>query len=394
VYGERGTTPRVGEEEDEEDEDLEKEDKEEKEEEEEEEKEEEPVARIEGRPTISQIKKMYPDIFKKIPYLREMYFSDEKFRQHIADPEQAEEFAEKASNFDRLESSVMSGDPSVLLTEINESSPAVLKKMAGNFLPTIRKIDPNLYTEVTIPIIEELLYHAARYAEARGENGKNLLRSAEWISDFVFQNGGQIPDLKTRDTEKHPAEIELEKERQRYAESTRSEATKEINSKIDRSLDAMAREGLGDELNNFAKSAVIDRTLSEFINSIKNDRAFQMRLGTLWKAARAASFSEVSKEQIASAYIQRARQVLRGIRAKYVQEALGNRRRLKTGQEKQETTEEEKAPRKRSFESHGRSGKSGSRRETVLDSSKIDYSRTSDEDILSGDPARVKLKGR
>jgi hypothetical protein len=153
------------------------------------------------------------------------------------------------------------------------------------------------------------------------------------------------------------------------------------------------------------KSAVIDKTLGEFINSLKGDKAFQVRINGLWKTARAANFSEASKKQIVEAYTARARQTIRSLRARFVQEAGGrNKATLKKGnisaktekseEKREEQREDREKPRKRNFDSHGRSGKTGSGRESVLDSSKIDYSRTSDEDILSGDRSRIKLKGR
>ena len=409
--GERDTSRRIPKKEEEDDEEEgdekgEDTDDEEDEEKDEESDEEEAPRRIEGRPTIQQVKKLYPDLFKKIPYFRDMYFSDEKFRQHIADPEQAEEFVTKASHFDRLEGSLMRGDPEVLLTELKEGSGEAFKKVVNNFLPSLRKLDPSLYTELTLPVIEELLYHAGEYAKARGESpeGKNLMRSAEWLADFVFQNGGKIPDIKGRGKgEKHPAEIELERERERRNTELRTAAVTDVNGRIDKSLEGMVREGLGDGLNNFAKSAVIDRTLTEFINTLKGDKAFQMKLDSLWKAARAAGFSEAAKAQISNAYVMKGRQMIRAIRSKYVAEAQGGKRRfVKREDGKEETTEKkqerekdsEDRPRKRNFDAHGRSARIGTRRDTVLDSRKIDYSRTSDDDILSGDPARVKLKGQ
>lgn len=362
------------------------------------------VKRVEGRPTLKQIKDIYPDIFKRIPYMREMYFADEKFRQVIADPEQAQVFVEKAGHFDRLETTLMQGDPTVLLEELGEGNRDAFQKVATNFLPTLRKIDANLYTELTLPIIKELLYHANEYGKARGDNGKNLVRSAEWLADFVFQNGGKIPDIKTEAGEaKHPAEIELQKLKDQQNKDAYRGATTDVNTRIDKSLEAMVRDGLGAGLNNFAKTAVIDRTLNEFISTLKSDRPFQLKLETLWKAAKNAGFTEAAKAQIADAYVQKGRQILRGIRSKYVTEALGGKRKIQRpegeeredkGQKVEKNQDRDTKPRKRNFDSHGSSGRSGTRREAVLDSRKIDYSRTSDEDILSNDPGRIKLKGK
>jgi hypothetical protein len=391
----------------EEEEDEEEEEVEEKaeEEEDEEEKEKEPE-RIEGKPTVSQLKKAYPDIFKRFPYLRDMYFSHEKFSQHIADPEMVPELIEKSSNFDRLESSLMTGDPGLLLDEIKEGNPEAFKKVASNFLPTLRKMDQNLYIDLTLPILQEAIYHMVEYGKSRGEAGKNYVRSAEWTADFLFGKP-EIPDLSKRmnGQEKHPAEIQLEKEREARQREEFTRATSDVNSSIDKSLEAMVRDGLDDSLTPFVKSAVIDKTLGEFINSLKGDKAFQVRINGLWKTARAANFSEASKKQIVEAYTARARQTIRSLRARFVQEAGGrNKATLKKGnisaktdkseEKREEQREDREKPRKRNFDSHGRSGKTGSGRESVLDSSKIDYSRTSDEDILSGDRSRIKLKGR
>src|SRR5215831_20038409 len=226
--------------------------------------EEEPeIERFEGKPTFKQLKEAYPDISKRFPGMRDVYFRESEFSKHFADPEQAEDAAAKAETFDALEGTLMEGDPRLLFTQLSENNPAAFKKLVPNILPEIRKMSTEMYLEVTIPVIDELLYRAAEHArKIGGQQGQNLLRSAGWLADFVHANGGEIPDI-TKSESRHPAEVQLEKERERHANIELNRALTDVNNRIDRSIRASIMQGINPKLTPYERDRVIERVLDD-----------------------------------------------------------------------------------------------------------------------------------
>lgn len=336
--------------------------------------------RVEGRPTPKQLKA----VFKQFPGMREIYFKEGEYSKLFADPEQAQEASTKAQYFDRIEASVAAGDPKVFLTELTEN-PKVYAPYIKNFLPALRSVDERAYLDITEPIIAELLYHATEYGKKH--NNMNMVKSAKWIADYVYANGGEIPDIGKK-TEKHPAELELERLRAETARGTQDAAQKDVNGQIETSLVGFLSAGMDSRLSPIEKKYIVDQSLNELITVLSKDSLFGQKMRGLWKRAATSGFSQQSKATITGAHVARAKLALKDIRDRLTEEALKGRRRPKP--EDDETPK----PKKRSFNSQGRGGGSG-RRESVLDSSKIDYSRTSDQDILAdqgGD--RIKVKGK
>lgn len=388
-------------------------DDEEGDEEEEPEEEEEPDAegdgkkvRVEGKPTIEDIKKIAGnDVFKYLPGLRGMVFEHKAMFDVFSDVETAKEASEKAGYFDEIKSSLEQGDPRTLLTELKADEHA-FKQVATNFLPTLRELDPNLYIDLTLPIIEELLFRAGERAKSQGLGydpttkkplpGQNLKLSAEWIADFVFGKP-EIPDIAKRQSqEKHPAEIQLEKERRERDEGTRRSFSADVNRDVDKSLRGMITENLDPRLSKFERTAVIERVLDELAQQVNKDQPFVTKIKGLWGRAKTARYSAQSKDAIVAAHTSRAKAVVKDIRNRIVQEALGPRARQRVNghQQASQDGQRNQQPRKRQFGSHGRPGVTR-QRVAVPDSSKIDWARTSDADILAdkgGD--RIKLKGQ
>lgn len=380
-----------GEESDEEDDEG---DEDENEEEEGTETEEEKAARlaaeaakpkIEGRPTFAQLKKEFPDLVKQVPGIRDIMFREANFSKHFSDPEQAADAAVKAGFYEDLEASLVGEtSPDLLFKELSQNNPNAFKLLSANLLPGLRKVDNNLYIEAVTPAIEELLYHALKRGETT--NNKNLINSAKHIADF-FQGSPEIKDI-TKRADKHPAEIELEKEREKTDQREQGRALQNVNGRIDRSLRGMIVEDLPKDMTAFVKNAVTEKILDKILETASKDSAFGLKQRQLWRKARVAGYSEQTLASIHSAHVARARSVIREIKAEVLKEAGVKAKKKLARQANQQQ------PRKRQFDTGGQPG-GPSRRAPVLDSSKIDYRSTSDLDILNDNGGdRIKLKGR
>jgi hypothetical protein len=364
------------EDEDEEEEKEEKRVKKEKEEDEEEEEEEEtePERDESGRPTIKAIKSKYPDIFKTFPELKRSYFVLPRYEQIFADPDQAQEAAEKAREFDELEGSLVGkADPSSLIQILAENNPRALKKIISNFSDAVRGNFEEGYIELARPILEELVYTAFQHGTKIGD--KNLILSARHMANFVWSNGGEIPDISKRTkTEPSEAERQLEVERNRNAQTHFINAARDIMPKAEEALTGFIMQNLKG-LTRFERQAIIKETMQQVNKKLEQDKSLQTSLGHLWTRAKAEDYSDASKERVKNAWLSRAKAVAIPIRNKLREEALGAR------SDKSSKLSDDRKEGKRTFPSHG--GREARNRPKVLDPSKIDWSKTSDMDILN-----------
>ena len=375
------------EEEEEEEEDEDKKKKKKDGEEDEEDEEDNQDETVKGRPTIKQLKDA--GVLKKFPGMREIYFRDNKMSQIFTDPDEANEALEKAQEYDNIESKMLEGDPSPILEGLHKHNPAAFKMVAENFLEKVRGLDRNVYIEATEPVIVELLNQAVTYGTKQKNN--NLVLAAKHISNFVYANGGEIPKVKGAG-ERHPAEIELENKRKEDDQRDMDVALNDVNERLGRKLTEYASEKLPKELSKFERRSIIRETLDDLSDKLRTDQSFQLRMRNLWRKAGISRYSEGSKVAITNAHTTRARSLIRDIRNKKIEEALGT---LPKGKKGERGDEDKRKSRKRNIGSSGRRGVSSGRKSGgYVDPDKIDYANTSDDDILSGDSDRIRLKGQ
>jgi hypothetical protein len=132
----------------------EEEDEEEVEEEDEEEKEDEKLPSKYHRPIFSEIKKEFPDFFKKFPDLRETYFRESKYSTIFPTVEDAEEALAKTEAFDAIDSDLRKGSTKALFDTIFQIDQEAGMKVVENFLPQIYQKSPDLYYGIVSPLIE------------------------------------------------------------------------------------------------------------------------------------------------------------------------------------------------------------------------------------------------
>lgn len=348
--------------------------------------EEEPELDAQGRPTVKAIKAaLGKDVFKKFPYLKTAFFEIGKYKEVFADVQDAQNAASKAADYDVLDASIVGrGDPKILLQALHENNPKSLTKLAENFGPALRELDQDTYLKLTQPIIEDLLYFMTKVGEKKGE--KNLVYAARHAANFVFSNGGEIPDI-TKRGKSGPSEEEtqLQRDREAFDTTRHRDALTDIAGRASAALDRVIDHKL-DKLTAFEKKAVIKDTQAAVNNALNADTAFQSKIKNLWAQAKRDSYSAASKKRIEDAWLLRAREVAPGIRAKLRQEALSARTPGKGDSNKNNG-------KKRSFPTSGGQSTRGDGRR-VLDPSKIDYRKTTDADILSDDPKRVTYRNR
>jgi hypothetical protein len=147
-------------------------------------------------------------------------------------------------------------------------------------------------------------------------------------------------------------------------------------SNLDRHLDKLVNEGLNIE-NEFLRDTLVEKIKNEIEKQVSNDTMHMRRMQSLWLKAEENDFDNRSLSRIINAYLERARPIVNPIRNRFKAQLSG-----KATQDKSEDVKMVK----------GKSGKisgDGKINMKLVDPRKIDYSQTSDDDILSG---KIKLR--
>jgi hypothetical protein len=342
-----------------------------------------------ARPPIKAIKEKYPNFFKEFPQLKSAFFQYPQYAEIFPDIDSAREAVDKAAEFDNLEATLVhNGDAKFLLNTLQENNPKALKRIVGGLASAVREVDSQAYVDLSTPIIEELLYHAAAHGSKIGN--KNLTLAARHLANFVFANGGDIPDISKRDNrEKGPseAEVQLNEERAIHAQEKFDTAIDDLVKSINPDVNVILNHKL-DGLTSFERKQIIKESRIEIDRILQNDRGFQQQIRNLWKRAAEHNYSNESKSRIKRAWLDRAKLVAPSVRNRLKQEALVAKKAPGARTSKEEG---ENKPRikfkvdtqKRSFPERGGKTPSGQgQQRRVLDPKKIDWRKTSDRDIL------------
>ena len=198
-------------------------------------------------------------------------------------------------------------------------------------------------------------------------NNKSLFYAVQHLSNFIHDDP-EIPDDRAKDPELEGERNKLEEERQRFrvekVKEFKVETYKDTEGAI---LNAIER-GLDPEkvLSEKQRSAVIRDTFDEIDNIIRKDERFLSTVRSMFKSAEQSGLNRDASAKIRLAYLARVKPLLSPVRQKVVAEYLPK------GSQKQ-------ANGKR----HIPSGGEGKSAPGKLDAKKIDFSKTSDMDILN-----------
>ena len=345
-----------------------------KEDKKEEELDEEQKDFIKTRPSFKEVTAKYPNLFKDFPDLRQMYFREQKYTElfpSVEDAEEAAETVEKFNSFDEMVSEGTIEKCSDFLSTIKDNDTDIYGKFVENFLPALAKTSPDDHFRVLMPVTKNLI--EAVYSEGRrigGDVGKNLMNSALHFSNYYFGetdlNKVKVPER----SEKNPEREKLDQERAEFEKAQYDAALGSVESNIHGRLDSEIKKGLDNVSPGMAK-ILAKEIKSELDASVVKDATHMARMKSLWKKASQYGYTKEWTDKIVSAYLSRARQILPELRNKIVSEALSDKKR-------QADADLEKSDKpRRDISSEGRQ-----RFGTTNDPKKVDWSKTSDRDLL------------
>jgi hypothetical protein len=342
---------------------------------------------FEGRPTLTDLKKTYPGIFKKYPELREVLFREQELSKHFGTVEEAADAASKASNFDLLEAGLLAGDPSLIIQQLGENAPEAVAKLADNFLPKLLAHSQDLYLRATVPVIEQFMFTAYEHGKASGD--ANLMKSMQHAAKFFFGKP-DIPDPRRRMGEggPHPAEKRLEEERKNWQQTRFTEASGEVSSAIDSELEVDILKGLDPDkkLSERQRQSLITEIKSEIDAQLGKDEAFKRQMKALWSRAAAADYPRDQRASIKSAFLARAKALVPSVRTRLRAEWFGEKD-ANSGKPSDKNKQGQQS-KKRTLPDSGRAAGGGPKRPPSA--KEVDFTKTSDLDLIEGRYARRK----
>jgi hypothetical protein len=364
-----------------EEEEKEEEVKEETEEELEEEKEEEPDEtkdQVKARPPFKKILQEFPTLFKKFPDLREMYFREQEYTKAFPTVEDAKEAVEKNERFDTFDELVSAGTPektAEFLAAVKESDKDIHDNFVRAFLPALSKHDPDAYFEVLTPISQNLIRDVYNAGVRLGN--KDLMNSALHFAQYYFDDKDIATGKKSvpvRSSELSPEKEKFEQEKEEFYSKQFETAQNSVESDLSSKLGREISRGLETDFNEFMVKTLTKEIKIELDEAITKDPNHMARMKSFWKQARTNGFSKESLGRISSAYLSRARQLLPEIKNRIRSEALSDKK-AKADKDLKKSNDNTS---RREITSGGQQ-RFGTK---VTDPKKIDYSKTSDKDIL------------
>ena len=319
---------------------------------------------------LKAIEKAFPGIFKKYPTLKSTIWREQKFTEFFPTVEQARDAYKQSQAFSNFEQEIMAGQSQNLLQNVRQVDERAFQRFSNSFLGSLQKIDPDTFNSVVGPVILRVVQNV--YATGKQHNNEDLTLSAQHISRFLFgdHNVDQIRPPEQQRNEISEEEQRIQHERQKFFGERRNTVLSEVVEQTDSVLKRDIDKGLGDGINEFTKSALSDKILKRVNEVLSSDERHMAAMRSMWEKAERAGFSAEWRNRIRNYYLSRAKAILPSIRAKAKSEASRRpgavpKNQIPTGRA-----------------SSGITGK------VPLSAKHIDYSKTSDMDILNGKVTR------
>jgi len=275
-----------------------------------------------GRISFSEIKKDFPNLFKKYPQLQANYFKAEKYEEIFPTIEDATFSSKKAELFDIFDAQVSQGDFTEALNAVHRTNPQALETTADTILPHLYSINPQLYVRAVQPILKQLLGTAMQQAERSKDD--NLKNAALVFQNLIWGKGGVPPEIQ-RQTKPDPEKLALQEQRNNLLYQTASSYEIDAKESAHKHLTKLVEDGIDPEnkLTQFTKTKLIEQVVEDLNTRLANDPATQTHMQALWKKAAMSGFPAEMKPIIIRAFLGRAKTILPAIRQKRKTEAFG-----------------------------------------------------------------------
>jgi len=344
----------------------------------EEEEQEEPKETLapHERPSLAQIRAKYPDFLKDFPVFKDIIYREKEYTEIFPTIADAKEAGENNEAFELIRSDVFTGDGSKFLSALKQENG--LERFSSKFLPTLFEIDKEAHWNAIAPVLQNVVRH---FFNETDENDQNAARR---LSKFLFGTAEVAEGKKNAVKEVKEEVKKVDEEESNWRNERYNDFRVNTLSNIH---DSLVTDIVGDKdklidpdkvMSDFIKESIRDKVIVEVRKVLEKDPSHMRYMSTLWSKAEKNGYTSADKSSITSAFLARARQVVPSIRRRLVAEALGTS--AKISSKKIEIVENGQA--RRDVGSSGRPASNG--KVVVHDPKNIDYSKTSELDIING----------
>ena len=323
------------------------------------------------RPTYTDIKKEYPEFFKKFPALRDMLYREAQYSELFPSIADAKEVAENNEVFNSLRQDILEGDGKQFVESLKDSKS--LDSFAKKFLTNLSQTDQNLHWQVISPVLQNVVRSV--YNAGKKTGNENLLNAAEWVSDYLFDNTGIASGVASLPEEKKEDDT-LKRDREAFENQKfndfRISTAETVYNESKRELLLAFK----DVKNPVIKDALVQKALNNLDSAITADKLHMASLASLWKKVPQSKYSSEIKTRIISASLARVKSLIPSLSRRLMAEAqILPASEIKRRQEVKEKQLSRREP--------GGSGKAPDNRPKMLNPKSVDFKRTSDLDILN-----------
>jgi len=323
------------------------------------------------------VKKLAPELFKKIPGLREALERDKAFGEVFSTVEEAKDAHKNSGFLSAMYNDIASGDvdrTANFIKAVKNTSAEAFEDFSHTILESIGKVDPQLYGEVMLKPMKRAIM--AMYSDALKSGNRNLAAVAIHAHNYWFDTQDIKAPLEERKKATKTKEQEAwEKEKQEYEGTKAQEFRGGITEVVNHSMKlSITKELDGIKMDDYQKRNIIRDIFAGVDEVLGTDKRYLGGIQSLFDQAKSSKYSPDWKSRIVKAYLQRARQALPAIRNKVLKEAG-----IKV-KDSQKSEPRRLVP----------AGLGGNKGEDKIDFSRVDRSRTTDMDILNGKPKYIK----
>lgn len=324
------------------------------------------------------VKKLAPDLFKKIPGLRDALERDKEFGEIFSTPEEAKVAAKNSGFLASMYNDIASGDierTGNFLKAIKNTNEEAFEDFSHTILDSIGKLSPQLYGEILLKPMKRALM--SMYSDALKTENKNLAAVAIHAHNYWFDTQDIKAPLEDRKKATKTKEQETwEKEKEEFETTRMADFKSGITEVVNHSMKlSITKELDGLKLDDYQRRNIIRDIFLGVDEVLGSDKRYLGGINSLFDQARSSKYSADWKTRIVKAYLQRARQALPAIRNRILREAG-----IKSSNNTQKSESRRLVP----------AGLGGSKSEEKIDFSRIDRSRTTDMDILNDRPKYIK----
>lgn len=318
--------------------------------------------------SYGQIKKEFPDLFKKYPRIKDDLFAATAFRQIFPSVDDAKEAHGKVEVFDEIDNGVTNGDFAPLVSALAGDT---RKSFAKNILPTLHKLDKELFGAAVQPVLQNIIFNAFKEATANGD--KNAINASRIFYKKFFGTYNIPEKLQLDEDVAVKAEREKGQQREKELVGQREQEFKHdfdrvVTKELKRSV--MQKLSLDKSLTDYAREALTAKIISDIKHDVDQNKEDVAAFRSIWRRAVKERFPRSLVSQLANTYLGRARTRVGPLTSKHLSKAI---------------------PAKRPPETDRVSGASVSKAPGgKIDGNKVDWSRTSTADLFAGKPILKK----